>query len=475
MLGFSIGSVQKYDQSAYRSMSRQLDLLAQGDFSPVADEIQRKFKDTDLDVRAIPFVQRYVAELSGMYAKPVVRRFQPNSLATAEWQKLQAVYSASRVDRALYEFEQGLWIQNCAIAIVMPAGLDRVHIAHINPWQVEQIDSDDAMRADDPATWTKFLALVPASSRDNTVTFQQMELTRTHAWRYIDGVKVGVYAADGSHPFKRVPVQVVHRVDPDEGRALPAINEAVLNLQLALSLQDADNELIVRACAWPQKVIENAEIGQQVESVSLGPDKIFSLTKSDALSAVGPKLAIVQGQVPVTELVTFAEHKIRMYCTMLGLDASNFLRVNTAVTTSARLYSAQDRQAQRDKIIPCLDELEAGLLRDIVDVLNLNAVLRLPRNLGVEVTRNAVDPSPDRQSDAQALDAEVKLGISSPVDVVAARDNIGRTEALRKVQTNLDEARALGLIAPAMGAPADHADTAGQATTEGDPVATGGA
>ena len=443
-----IGNVSIWNEQAHQRKSRQLDQLSRGDYQPIAEEIAATYPNTNLAVRAIPFVERYVAELTGLYLRPVVRRFGPTGLAQAEWQRLQGVYAASKADPALANAETDLWLQNVVMLIALPSGPGQVAFLSIKPWQVDKIEVGDPLTAADPSTWASFKAQVPAQFTENNVVFGTLELTRTHAWRYIGGQRVGVYAPDGSHPFGRVPIAVAYRVAPDAGRPLPSVNEAVLNLQVALSLQQADNELIVRHCAWPQKVIENADVGQLLESIQHGPDKFMSLVRSGDPQAPAPTLRVVQGQVPVSELVAFAEHQIRLYCAMLGLDPSAFLRVNTAVTASARLFSSQDRKALRDKILPTLADLES----QIVSLVTRVVALRGPgfgQGLTVSVEYQQAEPSPDPQSEAQALTSEAALGLTSPVREVAKREGVGLTEARYIVQQNLADSRALGVIPPA--------------------------
>jgi len=461
-----IGDLSIWNQAEHARKSRQLDLLARGDYSPILDELRRAYPRTDLPVRAIPFVSRYVAELSGMYARPVVRRFRAATLEQPVWQKLQSVYDASRIDRQLELAEADLWTQNVFLAVVLPDGIGKVRLHAFKPWQVEELQTCDAMRANDPTTWTRLVVTVPMQAVAGQVVMGRMVLTPTTASRTIGGQDVGIYAADKSHPFGRIPVVVAYRVAPDPGRSLPPVNDAVLNLQVALSLQQADNENIVRNCAFPQKWIKNANVSQLVEEISHGPDKFIAMVMGDP-QAPAPELAIAQGQVPVAELVSFAEHQIRLYCAMLGLDPSSFLRVNTAVTAAARLFAAQDRQAMRDRILPLLTQLERDLLALITTVLSLREPMPFPSDLSLDVTWSPYTASPDPQAAAQALQAEVALGVSSPVDAVMARDGVGRAAALYTVKTNLDEARALGLIP----APAALSDGPQEAQAEGQPEA----
>lgn len=458
-----IGNVSIWNEVAFQKKSRQLDQLRRGDYQPIADEIALAYPNTNLAVRAIPFVERYVAELAGLYLRPVVRRFGPTTgIATASWQRLAGIYAGSKADPTLASAEADLWLQNVAMLVALPSGPGKLALVPIKPWQVDRIELGDAMTADDPATWTRFIAQVPAQFTTGNVIFGELELTPTTAWRHVNGRRVGIYSPDGSHPFGRIPLAVAYRVEPDTGRPLPAVNEAVLNLQVALSLREADNELIVRHCAWPQKVIENADVGQMVETLVHGPDKFMTLVRSGDPQAPSPTLRVVQGQVPVAELVAFSEHQIRLFCAMLGLDPSAFLRVNTAVTASARLFSAQDRQALRDKILPKLADLETQLLWLVTSVVGLSG-LGFEPGLTVTAEYQQAEPAPDPQSAAQAITAEAAMGLTSPVVELARREGIGMTEARRRVVQNLADNRALGIVPPA---PQDQADPPGDTSED---------
>lgn len=449
-----LGTVDIWNHTEFQRMSRQLDLFSRGDFSALPAEIAAVYPNTpDFPVRKIPFTQRYIDELAGLYHRTVVRRFGPNAgpqaLSDPQWQKLQAVYDASALDSVLANEERNLWTQNSALLVPVPAGLGRVRLISIQPWQIERIDTDDAMHAADPATWTQLIANVPvANVWPSQVTYGRLTLTRERATRYVGATETGIYSDNKTHPFGTMPVIVAHRVRPDPGRPLPPVNEPVLNLQIALCLGEADSELIVRHCAFPQKWIENATIAQQVESVTVGPDKVMALVRSGDPTAPGPALRIAQGQVPVSELVSLSEHQIRLYCAMLNLDPSVFLRVNTAVTAAARLFSSQDRAATRNKILPVLAQLEADLAQWIVRVLALREPMAFPDSVTVGVTYQMADPAPDPQSAAQALKAGIEVGIDSPIDAVMARDGIGQTQAQKVVEGNLASSRALGLIPP---------------------------
>jgi hypothetical protein len=438
------GDLSTFDEVTYLKRSRQIDQLSRGDFSPIIDELAAAYPNTDLPVRAIPFIERYVDELSGHYAHPATRTFAGVPEATQA--RLAALYLASDVDDAMGKAEDSLWTQNVAIIVPMPDSVGRVRLQTLLPWQISSIEVSDPMKADDPRYWTKLVAQVPVSTTLNQVVLGRMELTPTHAYRQVAGQTIGIYSDDTTHDFGRIPVAVVYRVAPDAGRTMPPLNEAVLNLQVALSLQEADNEHIVRNCAFPQKWIRNATIAQLVQTLVHGPDKFMALVRSGDPNAPAPELAVAQGQVPVAELVSFAEHQIRLYCSMLGLDPSTFLRVNTAVTASARLYGAQGRAKIRAKIIKPLAKLEAALLEIILWLVGLREPAITPSPKTLTVDYHCPQPAADRQSEAQSTTAEIAVGVSGAADAVMTREGCSRDEALKIVERNLAESRAQGLV-----------------------------
>lgn len=440
-----VANISATNVQQVQERSRDLDLLSNGDYQTIQRDLQRKFPTSysKMDARAIPFVERYVAELGGRYRAPVVRRFL--NAERDQWQRLTQVYEDSGIDEVMADVERHLLTQSTVIAIVLPDGPGRVHVETIVLWQVEDVQISDPLKARDPRSWDSMNAQVPASVVGHQVVMAQMELTRTKAARPVNGTATGIYAADGSHNFGVVPVVVAHSKCPDKGRWWASPNEALLNLQVSLSLQAADNESIIRNCAFPQKTIKNATVAQQVEELQIGPDKVVAMVRSGNPDDPPPELAIVQGQVPVSELVTNAEHQIRLYCSMLGLDPSTFLRVNTAVTASARLFSAQDRAKQRKKLDPVLRRFERDLARMIARVINQTSALQLPLNVDVALRYSDPEPTNNPLHDAQALRENVQTLTDNPVDVIARREGIGRAAARAIIDRNRSELEELGL------------------------------
>ena len=439
-----IGNLGFWNEQQFRDDSRDLDQLSSGDYSPITRAIRRLYANTKMEVRAIPFVERYVAELAGLYGRPLLRSFP--GLDETQARQLLDVYRASGVDRSMAKVERALWTQNTVLLVVLPNGVGRVRVVPILPWQVTQIDVADPIDAADPANWSRLVASVPASVNNGQVVMGELEISETVARRQVGGSWRGLYNDEGSNPFGSLPVVAMHRTDPIQGRWCAPVNEAVLNLQISLSLQNSDNDLIVKECAYPQRVLEGATLRQQFEEIALGPDKVLAIMRSGDPDAPAPKLRVVQGQVPVTELVNYAEHKIRLYCSLLGMDPSSFIRTNTAVTASARLFAEQDRARHRSKLEPVLQAGESDLARLIAAVLQLREPLRFPTEFGASCRWAVYAPSADPAQAANARSANYANGVSSPVRDVAREHGISERRARAMVDRNLAASRELGII-----------------------------
>ncbi len=443
---FTLATVTSQNVEQLRDRSRQLDELSRGDFASIPAEIARILPRTqDAQTRALPFAQRYVAELSGLYMRPSARRFIASGISAEAWQKMTTVYEGSRVDRALDRIERAVWVQNTVYAMVFPRGLVGVQVVPVLPWQVCPTVAD-TLAADRPEGWSSVEIAIPGTIAAGITTWGKVTLTPTEAWRETNGKKVGIYAADGSHPFGEIPLVMLQREAAAAGDVFAPINEAVRNLQVALCLHEADTELLVRHCSWPQKTISGATVSQAVEEIALGPDKVFALPGNGDPTTAPPRLEIVQGQLPLSELSNWIEGRIKLYCALLGIDPSAFLRINTAVTASARLFSWQVRKEQIDRLKPLFERFETELARLIGQVLNLSGAVQIPADVQVAMRWQDSMPSFDPQAEAVALESETKLGLTSPVEKLAQRSGLSRSEAMARVKQNLADSKALGVL-----------------------------
>lgn len=442
---WEIANVEKINAQRFRSQSKALGEFLRGDFRSIRTELNRVFPNTDgLQERFVPLVARYAHELSGMYARPLVRRFDLGAEASPDaFAELREVYDDADVDGFLHELHRGALVQSTMIAMVWPGDEPgRVRLQAFEPWQVEWTTADPNRAADLRAA-TKVALAIPRSVTDTAIVYGRVTLTPTEAWRDVGNGRVGVYRSDGINPLGRIPLVVLRLVDPAAGQWAAPVNEALLTMQLALCVSESDTELLVHTQAWGQRVIEGAQIGQQVEQIQVGPDKVLALVNHDGPDASPPRLSIVQGQPPLAQITSWNESRLRLLCSMFDLSPDVFLKHNTATTASARAADARDRAEARDRVLPRMRRVERELARLIVATINATSTVRLPRPVGVDVRFSDWEPPVDPLHESQALEARVRLGIDSPIEFVANRDGVPRAEAERRVRRNLDELRAM--------------------------------
>ena len=436
---YSIAQTETWNVLKFQRNSRQLAQLLRNDFSSIAAELARVFPNTKgLQERYVPLVQRYAHELSGLYAKPVVRRFVQSAAPSADpFVKLQAVYKASGVDRALHQIHRELLVQNTVVLAVLPAGVGKVRLQAFAPWLVDWTVGD-AMAADDVQAAASVKLRVPVSSVGGVVIYGDLVMTRDEIYKVVGGQRVPVYGNSTRNPFGRIPLVVLRGEDPSPGRWAAPVNEPLLTMALALCVSESDTELLVHTQSWGQKVLEGAQTAQQVEEMQVGPDKVLALISMDP-TAPPPKLSIVQGQPPLAQITTWNESRLRLLCSMFDLSPDAFLKVNTAVTASARAFDARDRAESKARYEPIFLQAEQELAQLVADVLNLTEPVQIPPDVAVEVRYSTYDPPVDPLHESQATQAGVALGLESVVDLVAERDGITRTAARSKVEANLRE------------------------------------
>lgn len=441
-------TVDVWKEAKFRKKSRQIGDFLRGDFATIEAELAAVFPNTrGLQERYIPLVARYAHELSGMYTRPVVRRFLASELPTPELLvDLQRAYDDADVDGALAEAHRELLVQNMIALLPMPDGPSGIRLQSFAPWQIEW-HTGDPMRAADIAAASSVDLLVPSDVTEGVVTYGRMHLSRTEAWREVNGQRVGLYRLDGANPLGRIPLVVMRLETPQPGRWAPPINESLLSMQIALCVSESDTELLVHTQAWGQRVIEGAQPGQQVETLQVGPDKVLALVSHDP-DAVPPKLAIVQGQPPLAQITGWNESRLRLLCSMFDLSPDAFLKVNTAVTASARAADARDRAQARERVLPKFARAERELARLVAATLNLFRVRQIPQTVDVSVRYQDWEAAVDPLHESQALESSFRLGLSSPAEYVANRDGITYAEAQRRVARNLAASKAFEPAAP---------------------------
>tara|TARA_Y100000593_G_scaffold17120_1_gene34253 strand:- start:643 stop:2037 length:1395 start_codon:yes stop_codon:yes gene_type:complete len=447
MAFFQLHNVSVYDDSKFRKKSRQLDELLKGDFRSVKAELRDAFPNTSgLQERYLPLVSRFAHEMTaGLYTRPVLRKFKRKGIDKAVYQKLSTVYQKSKVDRFLLDVHRSLLCQGTVLIAVLPAGPDRVKLLSFNPWQF-YVEPSSPMFADDLAMAKEVKVSVPISSDSwGSVVYGTMCLSNDYAYIEQGGAQVPAFGDSVVNPLGRIPLVAVRMQAPLPGRFECPLNESLLSYAIGLMVSESDTELLVHHQAWGQKVMKNAQMGSMAEELQVGPDRILHLYNMDPQTP-GPELQIVQGNPPLAQITGWTESRLRLMCSMFDLAPDAFLKVNTAVTASARAADARDRKEGIDRVKPILVQAEQELASLIADVLNMSGAVQIPSDgLTVDINYSTYDPPVDPLHDAQAMMLQAQMGLVSPVQVVMDRDGLTRQQAIDKIKLNLSELRELGL------------------------------
>lgn len=454
MAFFTAQEFDYFDHYAYLTKVRQLSQLAKGDYSCLLQVLSQHFPQTaNVPIRTVPFVERYVNETSGIYVRPAQRAFGA-TLPSDAWAKLQRVYRNSRVDNAMDQLERMAWVQQSAYLLVTPGRrFGTVKLRVLDPSELSPTISDWE-NASDPLAWDSVRVRVPVGGNESQVVHGEMFLSPYEAYTIKGSKKVPVFAGI-ENPLGRIPIVAIHTVEPDAGRWHAPAHDSLLNLALALCIQESDTELLIHNQSFGQWVLSGADIGDivggdgdpknpQVPRVSFGSDKVFALPVNSNPDAPPARLEIVQGNPPIAQITGWQESRLRLFCSLKGLSADAFLRTNTAVTASARRVSEHDRKVIRDRIRPALLQAEQDLAVLVAGLLNASELVPIDLTL-VEVQVTWQDPPAvvDPLHDAQATEARARIGIESPVDVIAAEQGIAPAEARRVWERNMADAQTM--------------------------------
>lgn len=439
------GDVDVIDETKFRARSLQLDELLRGDYRSIAAELRRVFPRTrGLQERYVPLVQRYAHELSAsLYARPVVRRFGNASTSSAVFQKLRRLYAESQIDRAMLLAHRELLVQQTIIIVPIRQPGGEYIVRSFSPWQFS-ITYGDLLRARDLQSARAVDIKVPVQNEAGAVVYGRMHLDHESAYYEVDGGVRPVIGDDIAHGLGMIPAVGVRSEAPMPGRFESPINDAILNAAVALMISESDTELLVHTQAWGQRVLQGAQMGQMVEELQVGPEKVLALYSMDP-SAPAPELKIVQGHPPLSQITNWNESRLRLLCSMFDLSPDAFLKNNTSTTASARSADARDRADASHRFISIFEGAERDLLRLIARISNTIDPVQIPVDIGIALRFARHMPYADPLHEAQAMQLQMGSGTLSPVDYLMSRDGLSRAGAISRIKQNLAEIDALGL------------------------------
>ena len=449
------GDVDVINEQKFRTRSMQLDELLRGDYRMMAAELRRVFPKTKgLQERYVPLVQRYAHELSGaLYARPLTRRFGESTLPAAIFQKLRKLYVESTIDHAMLHAHRELLVQQTVIMVPFREPDGYFYIRSYSPWEFE-IEYGDLLRAGELQSAKSVSIKIPVQNEAGAVGYGRMYLDHERAYYEVRGGVVPLIGDSVEHGLGMIPAVGIRSEDAMPGRFEAPLNDAVLNAAIALMISESDTELLVHTQAWGQRVLQGAQLGQMVEELQIGPEKVLALYSMDP-AAPPPELKIVQGQPPISSIVAWNESRLRLLCSMFDLQPDAFLKNNTSTTASARAADARDRVDSAQRYIPIFERAERELLRLIAKIMNRTDPVQIPEDIDVSLRFSRFLPYADPLHEAQAVQLQMQTGTMSPVDYLMSRDGLSREGARSRIRQNIAEIRELGLVDGRGGADAE--------------------
>ena len=421
-----------------RAQAEALDLLRRGDYSPVADHVSTMLRHADtLAYRYVPLVERYVQERGGIYDREPSRVWRALDDDLEARAKMRDIYSRSAIDDAMREALARLLVLQTVVVTVRPHPRDprRVLVDAWGQHEVEVTAGPDAISAHDLHSAEKVRIRVPVTASDDDSGYGWMVLTPTEAYIEAAGERTPVLGQTTTHNMGRVPVAFVHMVTPQRGRWCPPPDEALLAETLGLSLTLTDLEHSDRH-GYAQRMLirDSGDDGagfraQTEEKLPTGPEHWTMLPPG--ISGV----SVLEPRVDRAAKMQLIRERLRLFAELRGLPSDSLLKSQYSSAAELALRE-RDREQARLPFARAMARLEDQVAR-LIAMTTTTPAVPLPSDPGLSL-RYATTVI---ETDAGAADraAAYASGEASPVDRIAARDNVSRAEAERRYRRNLAE------------------------------------
>jgi hypothetical protein len=422
-------------ESSQDDQSLALSMLLAGDFTPVIREQSRVFSSsTRMEHRFLNLVQKYVDEVSTLYARDPSRIFGAGDTPAPVYRKLREVYDKSDVNRLMSRTCDQLYTQNSAVIAVLPSNqLRTIKPMLFRPFEVTVETANPLFTSD--LRYARAVRLrVPVSETADQIRFGFIYMSPSEIYLYdpATDTRTPIYGASTANPFGEIPLVVARVREPEPGYFFPPVNESLLCESVALCLSQANLDEVIRHSGYPQKVITAGEgesiLAAEVDDLPSAPDQWVALPS-------GASLSVVHSQPQIAEMQNRIDADLRHFALINGISPDSFLK--TYQNTQANAAQRHDRKIQRQRVESTMRRAERDLCVLVARVLSQVEVLDLPiegLDCQVRYSEHLLDSD---QSAAQARQIAYTAGELSPAQYIARRDNITERAALDKYKANL--------------------------------------
>lgn len=382
-------------------------------------------------VRTVPFVWALARELATAYIQEPGRRWTTpdgKPLSDDTQRMIAAVYKRARVNRIMRNAHRQLVAMNNATVWVWPhPASGEVSLQLIPPHEQEVLMATPfGLAEDDCAAW-RLRVPVPMPPDPQMYSWAIAEITQTRAtWTDASGELKGrgVYTTDGVNPWGLIPVAHLRGTEPGPGEWWAPAPEDILDAQRAINHDLTDVGTVARLQAFGQPVFKgsgpkDSELAMGPETaIIVGPEGDFSFAQAD------PKL---DGYVQQNREYSSA------VIGMNGLNPATFTK-STGITAVAKQMELIDRESYRKEHLEILRAAEQRIYDVIRAQINWmrSGVEVFPAALVEVEYREPIMPI-DPLHDAQALQLQIAMGLTSAARARALRDGTSVEEAQRKI------------------------------------------
>lgn len=422
-------------ESSPDDQSLALRMLLDGDFTPIIREQRRVFSHSEkMEFRFLNLVQKYVSEVSQLYARPPSRIFGQSDTPPAIYRKLRETYEKSEIDRLMGSVADNLYTQNAAVVAVLPSNeLRKVKTVLFRPYEVK-IETSNPLYTSDLKYAAGVRLRVPVAQTGDQIRFGYIYLSKTEAYLYnpLDETKTPIYGDSIANPFGEIPLVVARLREPAPGFFFPPVNQSLLSESVSLCLAQANLDEVIRHSGFPQKVVTAGEdssiLAADLDNIPTTPDSWVALP-------AGAGLSVVHSQPQISEMQNRIDADLRHFALINGLSPDSFLK--TYQNTQALSVQRHDRKIQRQRVEQTMKKAERDLCRLVAMVLSEVEVLNIPlETLDCSVRFSEFLLESD-QSAAQARQIAYSAGELSPASFIARRDNISEKAARDKYRENI--------------------------------------
>ena len=398
-------------------------------------------------LKPIPLGYRFARELATLYVRPPSRSYSqggdPLSPVTAGL--VDAMAKEVKLDRQMRSAQEQMVVMGSATLWCWPStesGRLRLICPPLHDQAVELVDNIGSDEEDEAVWWLRLP--VGYDQLTGLTTYATARITPTTAtWEsgpddLMQGAR-GVWTSDGSNPLGMIPAVRIRINDPAPGEFFSTAPEDLLAAQLAVCHDLTSMGLIAELQGHGQAVVKGLSMG--LDTLEVGPETIVGLPDPQS------DFQIVAANANLEGFKAVSEHYTRSVIATNGLNPATLMR-SQGLTALAKRIEMVDREVERLRHVTELTRAEKQIHRILAKWSNwLKGVDAIPEDLDVSVTYREPAMPADPLHEAQKVEREVAMNLTSPARELARLKGISLEDARQEVRQNKQDNEDPSLVA----------------------------